>query len=168
MLQRVDAALERRASGARRSGSFGIYLIDLLTPLALLDVIGAAARGNEWAIGVILQPPRDPRFAATRLIPEMRRSPWGAAVHQDRHDPAASPIHAALAPHVTLLRQRSPANWRALDARASHRTATAAAQELGCSQQTMSRHLDRSNRLATANTARVIEALLQSRDRQLR
>lgn len=147
----------------RRSRHCGLLLVDALPVPALFAVLSAVLRGQDWACGVFLRPPADPRFAATRLIQEARRSPWGVAVRRDPTDPAVRNVHAALGPYATLLRQRSPAVWTAVDAVARHGTATAAAAELGCAQQTISRHLAKANLVATGQTRVVVEALLAAR-----
>ncbi len=162
--ERVEQVLRRwPVDRPRISRHLDLLLVDALPTPAMLAVLAAAMRGEGWACGVFLRPPCDPRLAATRVIEDARRSPWGVAVRRDPADRASVTVNAALAPHVTLLRQRSAAVWAALDAVAVHRTATAAARELDCSQQTVSRHLARANCAAVAQTRLVVEALLAAR-----
>ena len=160
--ERIDRALRPWPTDRRRQqGNVGgLVLLDFLTPAAVLAVFDAALRADAWAAGLILRPASDPRMEAGYVAKHAKRSPWGVAVRTDRRDQTARQVDAALAAHATLLRQRTPATWRALDAVAEHRTATAAANALGCSQQAVSAHLARSNRIATSQTRVVIEALL--------
>lgn len=162
--ERVDAALARwPIDRPREWGHTNMVLIDFLTPAALMAVLTATLRGEAWAAGIFLRPPLDPRFDAIRVVEQAKRSRWGVAVRVDRKDPAARQVDALLGLHATLLRQRSPAMWRALDAKARHGTASAAAGALGCSQQAVSKHLRQSSRAATSQTRVVLEALLAAR-----
>ncbi len=161
---RVEGALARwPVDRPRISRHAGLLLVDALPPRAMFAALAVVLRGDAWACGVFLRPPTDPRLSATHLIGEARKSAWGVAVRRDPSDPAALPVHAALGPHATLLRQRSEAVWTAVDAVSVHRTATAAARELGCAQQTVSRHLARADLAAAAQTRVVVEALLAAR-----
>lgn len=161
---RVDAALARWPTDRPRQwGHTNMVLIDFLPPAALLAILDATLRGDAWAAGVFLRPPLDPRFDAIRVVEQAKRSRVGVAVRVDRKDPAVRQVGALLGLHATLLRQRSPATWRALDAKAKCGTASAAAEALGCSQQAVSAHLRRSNRGATSQTRIVLEALLAAR-----
>lgn len=143
-------------------------LVDSVPVGAMLALLSALCRGDDWAIGIHLDAPLDPRMASLRIASAAKRSPWGVSVRVERGQVAfrtgdfarTASLDATLAMHATLLRQRSPACWRALDAVAEHGTATAAAAALGCSQQSISAHLKRSNHLATARTALAIETLL--------
>lgn len=169
----VAAALRHWPSVAARvrghaSQGLGVVLVDSVPPGAMLALLAALCRGDDWAIGIHLDAPLDPRMAALRIATAAKRSPWGVAVRVERGQVAfrtgayarTASLDATLAMHVTLLRQRSMACWQALDAVAEHGTATAAAAALGCSQQAISAHLRRSNHRATARTALIVELLL--------
>lgn len=169
----MEAALQRWPHVAARvrghaSGGMGVAIVDGVLPTALVAILSAVCRGDDWAVGIHLDPPPDPRMAALRIAEQATRSPWGVAVRVERGTGAfrtgdaarTASLDATLAMHTTLLRQRSEACWRALDAIAEHGTATAAAAALGCSQQAVSAHLARANHLATARTALAVETIL--------
>lgn len=162
---RVERALQPWPGVAARlrghaSDGLPVLYADLLPVAAVLAVLRVVCRGDDWVVGIYRRPPAEPRLVAMHQARAAQRAPYGVAVRIDPLDPATRALDAALAMFVALLRQRSEGCWRALDAVASHRTATAAARELGCSQQAVSAHLLRSNRAATDRIALVVQQIL--------
>lgn len=160
----AQARVRGHAGGQRHDRStLTLVLADTLPSQAMLALVQMACRGDDFAVGIHLDPPPDPRLASIATARASRSTPWGAAVRSTPATETAAALDAALSMYATLLRQRSPLCWRALDALASHGTATAAAAALGCSQQAVSAHLKRSNAAATDRIALVVQQLLDGR-----
>lgn len=164
--------LARRVRANNSQDVVALY-VGMVPPAAMVALVTAMCRGEEFAVGVHLTAPAAPQFAALRIAAEAQRSQHGLAVRIDRGQAAfRSGEHAvtvalstSMTMYAALLRGRSPRCWIALDAVAEHRTATAAAAALGCSQQAVSAHLKRSNHTATARILVVVETILAARER---
>lgn len=90
-----------------------------------------------------------------------RRAPERVCVVSRPGDRRRVPLTAALTAYAALLRTRSPATWRALDALdLADNNAVAAAQLLGCSPQAVRAHRARSHVAITREFPLLFEALL--------
>ncbi|MDO9357262.1 MAG: hypothetical protein Q7T55_26430 [Solirubrobacteraceae bacterium] len=141
-------------------------LVGRLSTDGLLSAIDIGARGRAWALIILFEPQPMPIRMVDRLLPKAQRRPTGLLVRLDPRRPRAGLIDTVLQLHAALLRARSEATWRAVDARRRHRTHTAAAVELGCSMQAVSKHVREGHLEATAGTRAVLAALLKSPEPQ--
>ncbi len=90
-----------------------------------------------------------------------RRAPERVWVLSRPGDRRRVPLTAALTAYAALLRTRSPAMWRALDALdLANNNAAVAAQLLGCSPQAVRAHRARSHMAITRDFPMLLEALL--------
>jgi hypothetical protein len=134
--------------------------VDLLNLPGLLAALQVGCRGSDWACAVFLLPTPNPTSAGLRVLRQARRVPWGVKVRRDHRDPRVDAVQATLGLHVTTLRQRTERQWAAIDAVRRCGSATAAAAELGCSVQAVSKHVRLSHLRATFGTGTILHTLL--------
>lgn len=166
----VHAVLERGSAANAAAGMpaptlvphMGLALLHGLTPSALLSALGTVTRDPALVACVWFVPPTQPSFSATREIPRARRSPTGLHFPRWPLDGSAEGAAAVVSLHAAVLRARTPAQWRTVEALARHRTQTAAAMVLGCSHQAVGRTARRANAGVTGKTITALAPLVAS------
>lgn len=138
----------------------GFVTVDLLNASSLLAALDLVGRGHDWVGALQIQPARYPVMAVRAELDAARALPWGLTIRRDRRAPEGPAAQAMLATHLTVLRARRPAAWRAIDAKRAHGTGVAAAEALGCSHQAVNRQLRQANLRSTDQTATALRALL--------
>jgi hypothetical protein len=128
----------------------GDELQALLRPRALADIAVTAARDGRWWLGVgfgsvteladTVNASRGPAFVHARAaVDRAKRTPWGAGA--DGEMDAAEAVDHALALFLTLLAQRSPEGWEAVDLATAGLATSDIAARLGISDQAVTKRL---------------------------
>ena len=137
-----------------------LVAFDGLSAPSLLAVIQRAAQEPDLVIGIAFTVLNQWEFVMQRLAVRARATHLGLAIAPGGLPAMTTALGALLEFHLLALRQRTPAQWAAARARATHGTASGAADALGCSRQSLAKTLRRGAVPTTAKTQAALAAIL--------
>ncbi|MDO9354164.1 MAG: hypothetical protein Q7T55_10740 [Solirubrobacteraceae bacterium] len=124
----------------------------------MLELVGSEP---GLVAAVWLRLPSQRELATKRAIRQAREAPYGIVVARGPATPTTTVAAALLSLHVAVLRGRTPAQWRTIDARRRNQNVNKTAAALDCTHQTVSRSLARSGLSTTNHTRSALVALLE-------